>query len=106
MRANDFDVEIATSNGQTVVSVRGELDMATAPSLWQQLSEAIPEVEGRLVIDQAQTRFIDSTGMGVFVRAFKRLQNGGAELVLRSLNDTTRKVIELTGLDQILTIEP
>jgi anti-anti-sigma factor len=43
--------------------------------------------------------------MGVFVRAFKRLQNGDVKLVLRSPNHTTRKVIELTGLDQILLVE-
>jgi anti-sigma B factor antagonist len=105
VREDDFGVQIVTTDGQTVVSVSGELDMATAPSLWKELSDAIPQVKGELVIDLAGTRFIDSTGMGVFVRAFKRLQNGDVKLVLRSPNHTTRKVIELTGLDQILLVE-
>jgi anti-sigma B factor antagonist len=105
VRPDDFGVQILTVDGQTVVSVRGEIDMATAPSLWKQLSEAIPEGEGNLVIDLAATRFVDSTGMGVFVRAFERLQQGGNQLVLRSPNHTTRKVIELTGLDGVVIVE-
>jgi anti-sigma B factor antagonist len=103
--AEDFGVDIAMNDGHTVISVRGELDMATAPGLWEKLAQALPQVRGDLIIDLAETRFIDSTGMGVFVRAFKRLQQGGARLVLRSPNNTTRKVIELTGLGSVLVVE-
>jgi anti-sigma B factor antagonist len=101
----EFELQVASTNGEVVVSVRGEIDMATAPSLWKELTELIPDVQKRLVIDLADTRFIDSTGMGVFVKAFKRLRHGGAELVLKSPNNSARKVLNLTGLDRVLTIE-
>lgn len=105
MHPGDFEVQVASTNGEVVVSVRGELDMATAPSLWKELTDLIPDVQQRMVIDLSDTRFIDSTGMGVFVKAFKRLRHGGADLVLKAPNNSARKVLTLTGLDQVLTIE-
>jgi anti-sigma B factor antagonist len=105
LHSQDFEVQVTSTDGEVVVSVRGEIDMATAPSLWKELTELIPDVQKRLVIDLADTRFIDSTGMGVFVKAFKRLRHGGAELVLKSPNNSARKVLNLTGLDRVLTIE-
>jgi anti-sigma B factor antagonist len=105
LNPEDLEIQVTSTDGEVVVSVRGEIDMATAPSLWKELTELIPDVQKRLVIDLADTRFIDSTGMGVFVKAFERLQHDGAELVLKSPNNSARKVLNLTGLDKVLIVE-
>ncbi|HLF40127.1 MAG TPA: STAS domain-containing protein, partial [Acidimicrobiia bacterium] len=59
------DFEITVGDSGTVVSVRGELDMLTAPLLWERLEPLLPSIEDRLVIDLAGARFIDSMGLGV-----------------------------------------
>ncbi|MCA1842092.1 MAG: STAS domain-containing protein [Actinobacteria bacterium] len=90
-------------DGEVVVAVRGEIDLLTAPVLWASLVEVIPDTN-RLVIDLAGTEFIDSTGLGVFVRALKRLRHGGGDLVLRAPRPNARKVLSITCLDRVMTI--
>jgi anti-sigma B factor antagonist len=100
-----FAVLTVSVDGEVVVAVRGEIDMATAPQLWQCLQEAIPEVTDRLVVDLAETTFMDSTALNVLVRACKRLRHSEGELVVRAPSKTTRKVLAVSGLDVIMTIE-
>jgi anti-anti-sigma factor len=101
----EFGMEITSVDGEIVIAVRGELDMETCPLLWERMADAIPLAEKRLVVDLGDTAFIDSTGLAVFVRAFKRLQHGGSELVLRSPNRSARKILHITGLDRVMRIE-
>jgi anti-sigma B factor antagonist len=99
-----FGAEVTRGDGEVVVAVRGEIDVVTAPILWESLAEVLPETT-RLVIDLRDTEFIDSTGLGVFVRALKRLRHHGGDLVLRSPRPNARKVLSVTCLDRVITIE-
>jgi anti-sigma B factor antagonist len=101
----EFGMDVSDVDGEVVISVRGELDLQTCPLLWNRLAEAIPLTRERLVVDLRNATFIDSTGLAVFVRAFKRLRHGGSDLVLRSPNKSARKVLHITGLDRVMTIE-
>jgi anti-sigma B factor antagonist len=100
-----FGVRVVSLDGPVVVSVRGEIDIASAPVLWERLAEAIPTAQERLVVDLTDTTFMDSMGLSVLVRAFKRLRHGGADLVLRSPNGSVRRVLNITRLDTVITIE-
>ena len=101
----EFGMEVADVEGEVVISVQGELDLQSCPLLWKRLAEAIPLAQKRLVVDLGDTTFIDSTGLSVFVRAFKRLRHRGSDLVLRSPSKSARKVLHITGLDRVMTIE-
>lgn len=100
-----FAVNTGEVGGRVVVAVAGELDVLTAPLLWERLEPLIAGVTDGLVVDLADTRFVDSMGVGVFVRAHKRLTSQGARLVLRSPGEHARKILELTGLDGVFEIE-
>jgi len=105
--ADSFEVTVVIHDeDDVVVSIRGEIDLGSAPRLWKALDEAIPETKQRFVIDLGNTAFVDSTALAVFVRAFKRLRHRGAELVLRSPRTNVRNVLHITGLDQVIKIEP
>lgn len=98
-----FSADVKTADGEVVVAVRGEIDVATAPMLWEIFADVLPDTQ-RLVVDLQDTAFIDSTGLGVLVRALKRLRHHGGDLVLRSPRANARKVLRITGLDQVITI--
>jgi anti-sigma B factor antagonist len=101
-----FEVLVAAQDGDgLVVSVRGEIDVASAPLLWKAVDEAIQTTTRQLVIDLHETAFVDSTALSVFVRAFKRLRHQGADLILRSPRANALKVLNITGLDTVFTIE-
>jgi len=105
---DDFGVDINPVGGDVVVAVRGELDVLTAPFLWEQMEPALAGVTGQLVFDFAGLTFIDSMGLGVVVRAQSRLrgETPGRQIVVRHLNAHARKVFEITGLDRVLDVQP
>jgi len=105
---DDFGVDVTEDGGDVVVAVRGELDVLTAPFLWERMEPALSGVTGRLVFDFAGLSFIDSMGLGVLVRAQSRLRGEAPErqVVVRGANTHARKVLEITGLDQVFHVEP
>ena len=87
-----------------VVAVTGEIDMSTAGLLWQVLEPAC-ERGGRLVVDLDGTTFIDSTGLAVLVRAYKRLEQRSESVVVRTAAPVVRHVLAISGLDGLLMVE-
>lgn len=59
----------------------------------------------QLVLDFEQTQFMDSSGIGALIASRKLLSEHKAELILRNLSPQVRLVLQLTELDQVLTIE-
>ena len=105
---DDFGVDITAEGGDLIVTVRGELDVLTAPFLWEQMEPGLAGVTGKLVLDFAELSFIDSMGLGVLVRAQSRLrgEEPSRQVVIRNPNAHARKVFEITGLDRVLDIQP
>ena len=102
MNPAPFEAKVGDlQNGVLTISVRGELDLSTAPELEGPLDQALENDEGSVLIDLTQCEFIDSTGIALIVRAWQRLQSGdnGRALVLCSQNDQVRRVLEITGLE-------
>lgn len=101
----DFHVSRVDGEHEVVVSVYGEVDLSTAPRLLDVLSGAL-EGDGKVIVDLAGMGFIDSQGIRVLAQAYKATQPGCADrLVLRSPRPQARTVLEITGLDKLLTIE-
>jgi len=100
-----FRVARVESDHEVVVAVFGEVDIATAPQLMQAVGAALDN-GGRVVLDLAEMTFIDSQGLKVLVQAYRANTSGrAARVVLRSPQAQARKVLEITGLDKLLTIE-
>lgn len=91
--------------GATVLRVLGELDIATAGRLWERLEPAILDGPRRLVLDMAETTFIDSTGLTVLIRAHKLLGRVGGRLVLRDPAAPVTRVLTVSGLFEVLDVE-
>ncbi len=88
------------------ISVRGELDLSTAPDLERPLEEALERGEGPILVDLSECQFIDSTGIAMIVRARQRLESddSGRTLAVCSYNDQVRRVLDITGLDVTMPV--
>ena len=103
--AEEFSIKRVDGVGEVVLYVEGEVDLATAPRLLSSVRAAL-DGEGRVIVDLAEMSFIDSQGIRALVQAFKASETGVAErLVLRSPRPQARKVLELTGLAEVLRID-
>jgi anti-sigma B factor antagonist len=90
--------------GRTVVELGGELDLATAPTLEQNIGEVVDEGAGDLVIDLRGLGFMDSTGLRALLGFRARLQEAERELVLVVSEGPVLRLLELTGLVARFTV--
>ena len=90
--------------GEARLAIFGEVDAATAPGLDAALAEAWADGPPELVVDCRGLEFIDSSGLNVFVTNAQQMASRGGRLVLESPNSSTRRLFEVTGLDQVVTI--
>ena len=101
----DFSLSEETPRDSSfVVAVSGEVDIFTAPELKRSIANAIDEGAREIVVDLTETRFLDSTALGVLIGAVKRLRPLDGRLVIVNTEPSTAKTFEITGLDQIFTI--
>jgi anti-sigma B factor antagonist len=87
----------------SLITVEGELDLFTAPSLKQMLVDALHAGSSRLVVDLSLVTFIDSTTLGVLVGVTRRLEDG-ARLAIVCVRPNVRKIFEFSGLDGTFAI--
>ena len=101
VKVEDLDGD---GDGWSVARVGGELDVATAPRLREQLLATISERGPRIVLDLGDVGFLDSTGLGVIVGVLKRARTLGGDLRLVCPNPSVRKVFEITALDRTMPL--
>ena len=106
MTLDEFGFGMATArdeDGRVVLRLAGELDVATAPRLHHALIGIIDG--GRcsvLDLELSGLRFVDSTGLGVLVRARQRLRSDGGELRLCNASRPVARVLDITGVAHVL----
>lgn len=87
-----------------MLKLAGEVDVYTCGFLREAITKVADEKKFFIAVDVQAVEFMDSSGLGVIVGAHKRLKVEEGELVLVSPNKQMRRILALTGLDQILTV--
>ncbi len=100
----ELDLSVAERNGFTVVTVRGEIDVYTAPRLRERVVELANQGHYDVIIDLNGVDFLDSTGLGVLVGALKRLRGHDGDLVLVCTQHRILRIFEITGLTKVFVI--
>lgn len=100
---HDFEARVVEADGAVVVTVAGEIDMATAGLLRRALDRASGGDE-HVTIDLAGTTFMDSSGLAVLVDAYRRLGRRLDVVVGRGAGPPIRQVLAIGGLQRIVTI--
>ena len=101
-----FNISVSGSDNGVVVAVEGELDMSTAPTLREALVDVIDGLEGDLILDVGLLTFIDSSGLTLLVAEHQTLRSLGHELVIFAPTPRTVRLLEIVGLDAVLTVRP
>ena len=101
---SNFRVDVTTENGAPVLSVRGELDLASSPALEEQVERAVADAPSTVIIDLRELEFMDSTGLSVLIRAHQRAQEAGHRLAIVNGSRQVRRLLSLTGVAERLTV--
>lgn len=97
----EFDVT-STQGGVGVVTPRGRLNMVSARRLKELLTELVDTGTTRIVVDMAQTTFLDSSGLGALIAGLKSARQAGGDLRIARPTPSVLTVFELTNLDKVL----
>lgn len=107
MSAIEFRISSAhLADDAYIVSLGGEIDLFTAPQLERELARLTDAGARRIVVDLAGATFIDSTVLGVLLKALTRLDAHEGELALVSDDLRILKIFDITGLGRVFRIEP
>ena len=103
-----FEVSIDESDtGVCVVTIRGELDMGTAPELEDSLRQVTASGNGTVLLNLSNCEFIDSTGVALIVQAWQRFDqdaDGEGRLVLCCPSKQVRRLLDITGVENSITM--
>lgn len=92
------------SGGITTLEVAGEIDAFTSPQLKEKLMPLCQD--SRVVyLDLTQVDYIDSTGLGVLIGAYKSLRAASGRFVIRGVSPRLERLFRITGLNEIIEIE-
>ena len=101
-----FALDVTVCGDWSVVAVTGELELATAPRLRQQVVSLIGAGRSHLLIDLSGVDFVDSVGLGVIVGALKRCRTHEGDLMVSGAVPRVRLLFEITRLDEIIELHP
>ena len=93
-----FRVEVRNAADTVVISVSGELDLASSPALEEELERVAQSDAQVVVVDLRNLEFMDSTGLSVLVRAHQRAEENGRRLGLVNGSQQVQRLLTLTGV--------
>ena len=93
-----------TPNG--ILALEGEVDLHRAPEIRAALAPLVAQKIPRLLIDLTRVRYIDSSGLAVFIETLQRVMAYGGSFGLFGLSDSVRTIFHVACLDQVFRIFP
>jgi len=99
-----MDFQIKIENGHAIVSLRGRLDLTTAPECEQKFREVIADRLG-MVVDMGGVEYISSAGLKTLFLLARMMKDKSGRICLANANDNVRTVIDISGLNRILEIK-
>jgi len=106
LEVKNMEHNILQQGDITVVRLTGEIDVTVAPELRNILKSKIDAGNVNIIVDLAEVDFIDSSGLGIFVVAYKSANAKGGNIKFANAKPQVLKVIELTRLDKHFEMYP
>lgn len=101
----ELGLETDHQHGWAVLRAKGDVDLFSAPDLRTAIYDLIEAGDTRIAVELSGVAFLDSTGLGVLVGALKRLRERSGRMILVSPQKPVSRVLSVTGLDKIFTVQ-
>src|SRR6202020_2102617 len=100
----NFSVEVRNEGHAVGFAVEGELDLASSPTLEQELDQDRDADVEPLIVDLRELRFMDSTGLHALVKANKRATEAGRRFAVVKGGAQSQRLLSLTGVAELLIV--
>ena len=97
-------VERSRNDGYELLSVEGELDIATAPRMIAALNDALSDMDSPLIVDLSDVVFMDSTGLALLMNARSRVMRRGQGFAIVCPVGPISRVFEIADMVDSLRV--
>jgi len=87
------------TGGQAVITLRGELDIATADRAYSYIRGVLDQRQGPVTVDLSGLTFCDASGLGVLARVASHARHAGRQLSLVRPRPSLVRIMLITGMD-------
>ena len=106
MVQKEGSIQEKTDGKRLTVILRGEIDHHNAVRLRTSIDKLISEKRPlTLVVDVEDIHFMDSSGLGLLMGRYKKMQELGGKMILQNPNTSVLKICQLAGLGRLIQIE-
>lgn len=100
-----MEVLTRTNGREMTLSIRGELDHHGARDAMRQIEYALDAaLPLSLLLDLSGVSFMDSSGIAVVLRAYRRMTSLGGKLVVVGVPQQAKKVFDAAGVPRLITM--
>jgi len=101
-----MEIKVDRTGTVIVVSLKGAVDLVSAPPLRAKLNQLLTHAAPKLVIDLSGVDHLDSYGLGILVEAVKRARQTGGDTRLCAPRPDVREILDVTGLSKRISVLP
>ena len=102
----DVELSVFHRSTHTIVRLRGEIDIATAPGLRERLFDLLRRGSGLVILDLSGVPFCDASGLGMLVGSHRHATVLGVTLRLTALRPRVARLVYINRMDHVLSIYP
>jgi anti-anti-sigma factor len=100
--ADQLRIDVRQDSGRVILTLVGELDMASSELLEQAVASEDVLGESMVVLDLQQLQFIDSTGLRVILTTLDRCRERGQEFAITPGSEQVQRLLSVTGVAEHL----
>lgn len=90
--------------GTHILRLSHEIDLYCAVDLWNMMESMLVEGTRHILVDCSSLAYLDSSGLGVFIRTLQKARTMGIRFALAGLSGAPRKVLHLSSLGSLFTL--
>lgn len=100
-----MEVAFRVSENILIASIKGDVDHHSAASLRRSIDESMKESELKnLVMDFSEVDFMDSSGIGVVLGRYKRIEKYGGKFCISGCSNHIRRLMEISGVLSLIPV--
>jgi len=96
--------DVQRSNNATTLSVRGSLDINTAPQLAEEIDNIVGTKPGEVFVDLSGLDLIDSSGVAALVKLYKGIRSTGGAITISGARDQPLQIFKLLRMDKVFNL--
>lgn len=96
--------EVTRTATETKLTIRGSLDINTAPALAEEIDGIVATRPSKVEVDLAPLDLIDSSGVAALVKLFKGIRGTGGAVTFVGTRDQPLAIFKLLRMDKVFNL--